>query len=306
MKAFWLLLASAAALLASDPASFDARKNNVRALLLREDYQAALAGAEAIHREWADDIAAYELMAAAHLGLGDYSAAEADLQWMLDLRLGKADIAGWRLLARFREETGDLDGALDAINLAYALLAPGQDGEGRALLAQAGRLQFLAGRADLAERALQAALSGGTRDPEALETLARLRLSQVRREEAVGILRELATVSPHPHTLYLLAQATRNPDDYAAFERAARSGDDSRELALYLAGPGKRPAEALTLARRAADRRQDCYTLDALAVALSASGKDAEARTVMARALRSGTRDPEILAHAGRLGVKPE
>src|SRR5207302_309787 len=104
----------------ADAVDFQARKIRVRALLERTDFRAALEEAASINREWPDDVAAYQLMAAARLGLGDYERAEKDLQWMLDLRIGKADPQGWLLLACFREVTGDIDGALEAVNSASA------------------------------------------------------------------------------------------------------------------------------------------------------------------------------------------
>jgi len=141
--------------------------------------------------------------------------------------------------------------------------------------------------------------------------VARLRLAQHRTAEAIGILRGLARPGAHPRLLYRLAEATGDPADYAAFERAARGWMDrpdsaNRELALYYAGPGKRPAEAAEAARLEYARRRDVFTLDALAVALQANGKPAEARTFMQQALAAGTRDSEILKHAAGIGAKPE
>src|SRR3982751_1028973 len=111
-----LLLSFACAFLclAVDPQSFQVRKTHVRELLLQQDFRTALEEAKSINREWADDIATYQLLAEAHLGLGNYAEAESALQWMLDLRLGKTDPEGWRLVALFREMTGDLEGAVEA------------------------------------------------------------------------------------------------------------------------------------------------------------------------------------------------
>ncbi len=80
-------------------APFEARKAAIRTLLSKCDFAAALEQAQAINPEWPDDIAAYQLIAAAHLGLGDYPEAEGAAQWMLDLRIGKADTQGWLVLA---------------------------------------------------------------------------------------------------------------------------------------------------------------------------------------------------------------
>src|SRR6185437_10533639 len=161
-----------------------------------------------IQREWADGIIAYQLIAAAQLGLGNCEEAEKAIQWMLDLRIGKADSEGWLLVARFREVTGDIDGAIEAANLAYSQLAPAEDRNRRALLAYLGRLHYLAGRLDIAERAINEALVGGEGAPEALETLARVRLARGQRAEAVRILRRLSASPAHPRYLYLLAETS--------------------------------------------------------------------------------------------------
>lgn len=311
MKKKLVALVAAFVSLAAGSDGFETRKARVRALLERQEFNAALEQATSIQREWADDIVAYQLIAEAQLGLGNYEQAEAAIQWMLDLRIGKADSEGWLLVARFREVTGDVDGAIEAANLAYGQLAPAQDRNRRVLLAYLGRLHYLAGRLDIAEQALGQALAGGENTPEALETLARVRLARGRRAEAVRILQQLCQSSAHPRYLYLLAETTRDQADFAAFEQAARkcaSTEDkaNRDLTLYLAGPGKRPAEALEIARRESALRHDVYTLDALAVALFANGERGQARELMKRVLAVGTRDPDILAHAARIGVRPQ
>ncbi len=293
---------------AADPASFESRKQHIRALLDGHDFQPALDEAKAINREWADDIAAYQLMAEAHLGLGNYSEAESALQWMLDLRIGKADARGWVLVARLREVTGDIDGAIDAANLAFARLAPGEPLDRGALLAYGARLQMLAGRLDAAEQVLRQAPA---HEHYTLDAMSRLRLAQNRPGEAAVILRELITSMPEPRHLYRLAEITQTAADYAAFERSARTriaapDNANRELALYLAGPGKRAREALEIARAESKRRHDVFTMDAVAVALFANSRVAEARSVMNDVLAVGTRDPEILAHARLIGVKPQ
>lgn len=301
---------AATVLSAADPAAFETRKAHVRGLLDQQAFAPALEQAKALNRDWPDDLAGYQLLGSAHLGLGNYADAERAIQWMLDLRIGKADSAGWLLVGRFREITGDIEGAIDAVNLAAGRLSSGEEGGRPALVGHVARLHFLAGRMELAERAAQDALSGSPADLTALDTLVRVRLAQRRRTEAIEFIRRMVSVSSHPRYLYLMAETTGNRVDYATFEREARqrvasSVNANRELTLYYAGPGKRPAEAVEIARRESTLRHDVFTMDALAVALFASGKAAEARTVMNDVLAVGTRDPEILKHAIRMGVKP-
>src|SRR5262245_40092571 len=61
---------------AADSTPIEVRKARARALLDQMDFAGALAEARAINRMSADDIAGYQLMAAALLELGQYDEAE--------------------------------------------------------------------------------------------------------------------------------------------------------------------------------------------------------------------------------------
>jgi predicted Zn-dependent protease len=288
----------------------DAMRARAETLLAQMEFSRALTEAQVFNRAMPDEIVGYQLMAAAQIELGDYADAEKQIQWMLDLRIGKADSTGWLLVARFREAIGDVDGALEAVNLAVARLQPGQNRESETLAAYAARLLCINGKPALAEQAVGRFASTPGAAADTLQALAEIRLAQGRRAEAVEILRRLAASGPpHPRLLYMLAEATNAATDYVAFEHAAcaitaNPDNANRELALYYAGPGKQPAKAVEVARRESLRRHDILTLDALAVALFANHQKSEAHDVMQRVLAVGTRRPEILRHAARIGIK--
>src|SRR5262249_43999891 len=69
-------------------------------------------------------------------------------------------------------------------------------------------------------------------------------------------------------------------------------------LALFLAERGRKLPEAMTIAARVAAERHDIFTEDALAWACFKTGKIDDAYAASQRALRTGTRDDRIRAHA--------
>lgn len=72
-----------------------------------------------------------------------------------------------------------------------------------------------------------------------------------------------------------------------------------RTLSLYLANHGLDPQHAVDLAMNELTVRKDVYGYDALAWALDAAGRPAEAETAMESALAFGTKDAKLLYHAG-------
>jgi tetratricopeptide (TPR) repeat protein len=71
-----------------------------------------------------------------------------------------------------------------------------------------------------------------------------------------------------------------------------------RAWSLFLLDHDRRVAEVLKKARIELHTRHDIYGYDVLAWALYKSGRYAEARQAMARALSQGTKDPMLLDHA--------
>jgi Flp pilus assembly protein TadD len=292
---FLFLLLSGGLLQPAATAPYLEELTRIRTLLEDGDFRGALVQAKQLNKKAPDEIIGYQLMATAELALGQYSEAEKSIQWMLDLKIGKTDSAGWMLVARFREDTGDVDGAIEAVNQSFIRLGHGQNNEARRLLSNSARLQYLAGKLNLAEMAAKEAMKiAGEEDTLAAETLARVRLAQNRRLEALESLRETGTRKLSPRLMYLLAEISGLPADYAAFEKTALEftatpDNANRELALYYATKAAKPVQAVGLARAAAERMGDIRTQDALAVALFAQGETAEARKLMKAVLEIGT-----------------
>jgi tetratricopeptide (TPR) repeat protein len=72
-------------------------------------------------------------------------------------------------------------------------------------------------------------------------------------------------------------------------------------LALFLADRNRKLDQALKIAEAVAAVRHDIFTEDALAWTYFKLGRLDEARAASARALRTGTRDEQLLARAARI-----
>jgi tetratricopeptide (TPR) repeat protein len=307
--------AAVKASLALAPDNFEALKVRAWTLLGQHRFAAALELATALNKKVPDDVMVYGMLTDAYIELGRYDDAETSAQWMLDLRPG--NIPALTRAAYLRELFGDIDGALELMQSAVNRM-PFQETEDRAwVLTQIGHLEYVRGRYPAAEQALTDALSLFPEYHYALGTLADVRSAQKRHREAADLQQRRYAVAPHPENLYELAEAqaragmgAQAAKSYAAFEQAARAemhGDDNanRELIAYLAGAGKKPAEALALARKEIAKKGDVYTREAYAWALWQNGRRADARTQMAAVLAVGVQHPRVLERAAVIQGPP-
>ncbi|HYY70148.1 MAG TPA: tetratricopeptide repeat protein [Terriglobales bacterium] len=296
------------------PGNFDGERTRVWLLLGKHDFAAALEAATRLNKQRPDDVMLYGLLTDANVELGNYDAAEAAAQWMLDLRPG--NLPGITRAAYLRELVGDIDGALELMNMAYQSTPLGEVEDAAWILTQMAHLNLATGRLDAAEELLRQALTKFPGYHYALGNLAKVKIQQKRYAEAVELLQRRYAVAPHAENLYELAEAlqlaAKNEEArkaFAEFERRSlletRRGDNSnRELVLYYADHAQQPAKALEVAQRELARRHDVFTVDSYAWALYANGQYAEARKQIERALAVGVRDATLFRHAGEIALK--
>jgi tetratricopeptide (TPR) repeat protein len=295
------------------PSNFDGERTAVWLLLGKHEFPAALEKAKDLNKKMPDDIMLYGFLTDANVELGNYNEAEKAAQWMLDLRPG--NLPGMTRAAYLRELFGDIDGALELMNMAYQSTPPNEAEERAWILSQIGHLQLMSGRLSDADATLTQALVLFPGYHYALQNLAKVRVEQKRYADAVNLLQQRYDAAKHAENLYDLAEAMElagRTDDaqkaFAEFEikslaESVRKDNSDRELIFYYADHAHQPAKALDIAKQEFAWRHDAFTLDAYAWALHMNGNNAEARKQIETALAVGIRDAKMLRHAGEIAL---
>jgi pentatricopeptide repeat protein len=259
-----------------------------------------------------DSIGAFPILVDALVELGRYGDAERVLQRMVDL---KPNLPAYARVSYFRELTGDLEGAAEALRLAIAAGGPVPENVAyvQSLL---GSLELGRGRLAAARRAYVAALMAVPGYAPAVAGRARLAARSGDLRGAIARWRSLVARLPLPEYVIGLGEA----------ELAAGNGRSGRadlalvrvqerlladagvntdvELAIYEADHGDR-RRAVRLARTAWASTPSVRSADALGWALTRSGRPRAGLRWARRALRLGSLDPMFRYHAG-IAAGPE
>lgn len=289
------------------PGNFGAEKTRVWLLLGKHEFAQALEAAKALNQRVPDDVMVHGFLTDANAELGNYDDAEKATNWMLKLRPG--NIPGLTRAAYLRELFGDLDGALELMNMALQSTPVSQSEDRAWILTQMAHLRLLAGAPGEAEKLLKQALIAFPGYHYVLGQLAKVRIEQKRYAEAVDLLQQRYQTAPHAENLYDLAvaqelagQSEAAKKAFAEFEAKSlfesnQADNSNHELIFYYADHAHDSTKALEVAQREFARRHDVYTLDAYAWALHVNGREDEARKQIEVALAVGVRDPRILGH---------
>ncbi len=295
------------------PDNFDGKRIQVWLLLGKHEFAAAREEALKLNKRMPDDVMVYGFLADANAELGNYAEAEKAAQLMLDLRPGNSP--GVTRAAYLRELFGDVDGALELMNMALESTSPSALEDRAWILTQMGHLQFSVGKLVEAERNLQHALTLFPGYHYALGNLAKVRIAEKRYDDAVQLLQQRYEAARHAENLYDLAEALQwagrteeAKKAFAEFEQKSlletdRADNSNRELIFYYADHAQQPLKALAVANREFARRHDVYTLDAYAWSLHVNGSNQEARQQIEAALAVGVRDAKIIRHAGEIAL---
>jgi tetratricopeptide (TPR) repeat protein len=227
-------------------------------------------------------------------------------QKMINLR---PDLQAYTRIAHMRWLKGDLEGAIDVMQMA---VAAGGSREPEATAWAYTRLatyKFQAGDMNAAEKSAGIALQFTENCAPALLLRGRIWLAQNKASAAIESLRQATALASLPEYQWVLADALRESGDAQAAEgvesRLVNSGavNDARTFALYLITRGEEAQQALMLAQRELRIREDIFTMDAVAWALKANNRLTEARDYSEKSLKQGTQDARLFYHAGAIAM---
>lgn len=293
--------------LVADPDDVGALAVAGNVALAKHDFARALAIGERLRGIGPDIVAAYGILTDAYVELGRYEEALAAAQEMIDRR---PDFASYSRASYIRELYGDVDGAIELMELAAAAGTGVEVDEAwaRVLL---GNLHLTRGDVDAAATEYEHAAQILPDDALTAAGLARLAVAQGRLDEAEALLRRAVDERPLPEyaialgdLLWSQGREVEAEEQYALVWAIqgllAESGVDvDLELAVFDVDHAADPQVTYSLARSAYERRPGIYAADALAWAAHAAGRTDEAQAYMTEALRLGTRDPRLEYHAG-------
>ena len=279
------------------------------ALMGQHRFRDALAEAQLLEAEDSTDLTVRSVTGEILLELGRYDEAARRFSGM-----GTAsNLAAQMRLARWREVTGDVDGAWRLLIDARlrSRLAFGLSREQRAWFElRVAEFALRYGQSHKASEALARGLSISPDDYRLTALAAKAALERHDWNTAADYAGRSLDMHFDPAALALLAQAERGRGHGSAARPAmdamvlairAQPGAWHRAWSLALLDEGREVDAVLVQSQRELEERQDIYAWDLRAWALHRTGDNAGAREAMTRALATGTRDPQILTHAAAI-----
>jgi tetratricopeptide (TPR) repeat protein len=294
--------------LTDDPSNYDANRILGALYLSEHRFRDAVKTGERNQAVRPYDPVNYGVIGDGHLELGEYDEAFDAFDRMVTLR---PSAAAYARVAYARELQGNLAGAIASMKLA-ADATSADDPEALAWThAQIGDLYLAMDKLYEAKQEFSVASHAFPGHPFAVVGYARALDAEGDLTGALALLQGLARISPTPdvaaRTGDLLERLGRHAEaegQYALAETGWRvDAPDPRNLARFLAEHGRRLDEAVAVAETTEAARHDIFTEDALAWAYFKSGRPDAAAKAIALALRTGTADRAIRAHAAEIAA---
>jgi tetratricopeptide (TPR) repeat protein len=292
--------------LANDPDNYDSRRMLAAVYLSEHRFRDALEAAGLCRERRPNDAWLYGAIGDAHLELGEYPEAFTAFDRMAALR---PNAASYARASYARELQGDLDGALRYMTMATEATGAQDPESGAWHHAQLGHLYLEQGRVADAEREYAHADFIFPDHPFAQDGLARVRQARGDDRGALDLVKRRLAAAPTPADLAFageLSESLGDRDDAERYYRLAEAAwisdvPDPARLVRFLAEHGRRLGDVVRLAEAAAADRHDIFTDDALAWAYYRTGDTTKAAVAIKNALRTGSRDKGIRAHAAAI-----
>lgn len=254
---------------------------------------------------------AHGVIGDAQLELGRYDDAERTFQAMVDL---KPNLASYSRVSYLRELYGDIQGAIDAMEL--ALQAAGTPEDAAWAANQLGELHFNKGDLESAQKFYEMSAARAPEFPEAQTGLAKVEAARGDTEDAIARLDEVVERYPDPGVVILLgdllaadgrrAEAEERYDLADAIDvlYASNEANTDLESALFAADRGVHLTDALERIRGEYASRESIHVADALAWTLYANGDYRSAEKFSERARSLGTHSALFEFHAGMIALE--
>ena len=256
--------------------------------------------------------AAYGLIGDADQELGDYNAAYAHYQTMLNLR---PDLASYSRGGHLLWLTGDYRKGVWLMVKAIDAGGPYAETTGWCR-AQLGLMLYSEGHQAAAEQALRDAYTATPTNYRVLMALGRVEAGRQDYPDAIDSYQKAVAVVPQIEAvaalgdLYALTgRSTEAQEQYGLVEKIdqiqkANGVLGGWQMSLFQASHNRDLPEALRNAQEEYKTRKNVYAADALAWCLYKSGRYAEASAMSRAALREHTPEAGFLFHAGMIAVK--
>jgi tetratricopeptide (TPR) repeat protein len=277
----------------------------------RHDFAGGLAWAERAREVNPDRAGVYGILGDSLIELGRYDDAYAAIQRMVDL---KPALPSYSRVAYVRELRGDVDGALQAFDMAAK--AASNPSDSAFVAHQQAELHWHNGAHDKAAVLYERAVKLDPNFLPAKAGLARFHAAAGQIDRATKEYEQVIAATPVAQYVIELIDlhTTAGRPDLAAElvelldvqEELLRANgvNVDLEIALFDADHGRDPAKALDLARAAYARQPNVFAADALAWALHVNGRHAEALPLADQALRLGTRNARFHFHRGMIELR--
>jgi tetratricopeptide (TPR) repeat protein len=281
----------------------DLKKLNATLMLSGHRFADALALGKELELASPNDPYVLGILTDANIELGNYSEGAAYAQRLVDIR---PDSRAYARVAHIRSLYGDHEGAVKLYKMAANTADPADLEAQSWCLVQLGNEYWRAGKYAESERVNDEALQILPSYHHALFGKGRVLASRGDLRSAVTFLEkgnsmEAAILLLEAYTRLGDAKNARRYSDKVQSKEALGEHFDEHRLAHYWADNGVNLDEALEIAQADYAVQKDIYASDTLAWCLYKKGRLAEAKKMITKAMRLGTRDAKLFYHAGMI-----